>query len=101
MILYGIHGLITAVFVGSGKPQVESASRIIELIITASCCWLLIPVYSGMGAAIALLAGKGMALLTYVLLRSSNSTISKGIFSIFSFVDREVFTPDVEQSKND
>jgi len=101
MITYGIHGLVTAVFVGSGKPQVESASRIVELITTALCCVLLIPPYGAMGAAVAMLAGKWAALLTYGLLVLSRSKISKGIFTVFSFVDREDFPLSEEQSKDD
>lgn len=65
MILYGIHGLITAVFVGNGQPQVESASRIVELVATVLGCWFLIPGFGAWGASIALLGGKVMALLTY------------------------------------
>jgi O-antigen/teichoic acid export membrane protein len=65
MILYGIHGLITAVFVGSGRPQVESISRIIELVATIAGCWILIPSYGAWGAAIGILSGKILALVTY------------------------------------
>ena len=98
MILYGIHGLVTAVFVGNGKPQFESFSRVIELIITALCCWILIPVYGGMGAAIALLTGKGAALVIYMLLRPVNFKTGR---SIFSFSDREILAHDEEHSKHD
>jgi O-antigen/teichoic acid export membrane protein len=101
MIFYGIHGLVSAIFVGGGKPQFESASRIVELVTTVIGCWLLIPAYGGMGAAVALLAGKGMALLTYVLLGSSGSKFNTGIFSVFSFVDREILAPGDELSKHD
>lgn len=65
MILYGIHGLITAVYVGSGKPQVESASRIVELVVIVLSCWFLIPSFGAWGAAISIFIGKVMALLTY------------------------------------
>lgn len=65
MILYGVHGLITAVFVGSGKPQIETASRIVELIAIFIGCWFLIPGLGALGAAIALLVGKVLALLAY------------------------------------
>ena len=65
MIAYGIHGLITAVYVGSGKPQVESASRIVELVAIGIGCWFLIPNFGALGAAIAMLSGKVLALLAY------------------------------------
>lgn len=94
MILYGIHGLITAVFVGTGKPQFETFSRIIELVTTALCCWLLIPAHGGMGAAIALLVGKISALAVYMLLKPANIKMSN-----FSFLDREDLSPDEEQRK--
>ncbi len=68
MILYGVHGLVTAVFVGSGKPQVESASRIMELVVILVGCWFLIPVFGAWGAAIAMLVGKIIALVTYGLI---------------------------------
>ena len=65
MIAYGIHGLVTAVFVGSGKPQVESASRIVELVAIVFGCWFLVPSLGTLGAAIGMLSGKVLALLTY------------------------------------
>ncbi len=68
MIAYGIHGLITAVFVGSGRPQVESASRVVELVTTVLACWFLIPRFAALGAGISMLSGKLMALFVYSLM---------------------------------
>jgi len=68
MVTYGIHGLITAVFVGSGRPQIESISRIFELVATVLGCWFLIPAFGPLGAASAMLAGKIIALLAYGVL---------------------------------
>ncbi len=65
MVAYGIHGLVTAVFVGSGRPQVESISRIIELAATLLGCWFFISMWGALGAAIAMLTGKALALATY------------------------------------
>ncbi len=67
-IASGTHGLVTAVFVGSGRPQIESASRIAALAVTASCAALLIPPYGILGAAITMLTGKLVSLVTYALL---------------------------------
>jgi O-antigen/teichoic acid export membrane protein len=71
MIASGIHTLITAVFVGSGRPEIESASRILDLAVTALSCWLLIPRFGSVGAATAVLAGKVIAILTYGVLQYS------------------------------
>jgi O-antigen/teichoic acid export membrane protein len=65
MIATGVHSLITAVFVGSGRPQAESATRIADLVVSALGCWFLVPVYGGVGAAAALLAGKIVAVAAY------------------------------------
>lgn len=92
MVAYGVHGLVTAVFVGSGRPHVESASRVVDLIITALGCLILVPLYGSLGAAIGLLSGKFAALLMYGLLLYTNSKISKGIYNILSFVDPEKHT---------
>lgn len=71
MIAYGIHGLVTAVFVGSGRPHLESVSRIAELVSIVLGCWLLIPRLGATGAAIAMFVGKLVALLTYAALTVS------------------------------
>jgi O-antigen/teichoic acid export membrane protein len=101
MIMSGIHGLVTSVFVGSGKPQVESASRIVELIATGMCCFLLIPPFGTLGAAAAVLAGKMAALLTYGLLALSRTKISKGIFTVLPHPDRDEFSFVKGQPKDD
>ncbi len=68
MIASGIHTLITAVFVGSGRPEVESASRIATLVTTVLGAWLFIPTDGIAGAAVAMVTGKLVSLLTYALL---------------------------------
>lgn len=68
MIAYGVHGLITAVFVGSGRPEVESASRVVELVATVLASWFLIPRFAAIGAAVGMLTGKLMALLIYAVM---------------------------------
>jgi len=84
MILYGIHGLITAVFVGSGKPQFESVSRVVELVATILSCWILIPAYGTWGAAIGILAGKILALVTYgVMIISRFSNYGRRLSNLF------------------
>jgi O-antigen/teichoic acid export membrane protein len=98
MISYGIHGLITAVFVGSGKPQFETASRIVELILTAIGCWALIPAYGGLGAAVALLAGKAAGLFIYFLFGLSASRTGKGLLPAAGGED---FAPAEEEPGND
>jgi O-antigen/teichoic acid export membrane protein len=101
MIAYGLHALVTAVFVGSGRPQVESASRIVDLITTALSCWLLIPPYGALGAAAAMLAGKGAALLTYGLLSIPNSKISRSFLTSLSFGDLQALSLGEEQAKDE
>jgi O-antigen/teichoic acid export membrane protein len=87
MILHGIHGLITAVLVGSGKPQVETMSRIAELIITALGCFLLVPRYGMLGAAVAMLAGIGSGLLTYVLVQLVGPNVGKAFSFLYGSQD--------------
>ena len=65
MIASGMHSMITAVFVGSGKPGAESISRIMDLAATSLGCWFLISHHGGLGAAISMLMGKIAALVTY------------------------------------
>ena len=64
-ILLGVHALITAVLVGSGRPEIETVSRGVAVVGLAVAGWLLIPVYGPLGAAIASLVGAIAALMTY------------------------------------
>ena len=65
MILVGMHSIITAAFLGWGRPEVETASRLFCVITTISGCWFLIPAYGALGAASALLAGIIVGLIVY------------------------------------
>lgn len=66
-IVGGIHGIITAVMVGSGSPGIETVSRFVALIVSAGTGWVLVPVYEATGAAWAMLAGTLAALLVYIV----------------------------------
>lgn len=67
MIATGIHALITALFVGSGRPAIESASRLATLVATLVGAWLFIPTDGITGAAVAMVTGKLVSLLSYAL----------------------------------
>ena len=84
MILYGVHGLITAVLVGNGKPQVESASRILELATSFGACLGLIPRFGLPGAAGAMILGKLVGLGVYGLQAMFSKRHHKKVFSLFN-----------------
>lgn len=73
MIVLGVHGVVTAVLVGQDKAGIETVSRILALIATATTGWLLIPKYEATGAAIAMTAGSLTALTYYVIILLSPS----------------------------
>ena len=89
MIAYGAHGLITAVFVGSGRPQIESVSRVVELAATLLSCWFLIPPFGALGAAVAMLGSKVMALLTYAMMSVNGFAFPSKKVASFSVKDVE------------
>lgn len=101
MILYGIHSLMTAVYVGHGKPQIESVSRVVELAVTLAGSLIFIPALGMLGAAIAMLAGKTSGLLIYWAQQLFGSQLDKRRSSFFTVMDRDVFDPRDGQSKNE
>ncbi len=68
MIIFGIHSIITAFIVGSGRPRDETISRLVCLIITFLIGWLYIPAAGALGASIAMLAGMLGAIATYAVI---------------------------------
>ncbi len=89
MIASGIHSMITAVVVGCGRPEGESASRITDLVTTALGCWLLIPRLGGLGAAVSVLAGKAVSLLTYGTMQMAVMRIGNRSLFCLPVIDRE------------
>jgi O-antigen/teichoic acid export membrane protein len=85
MILYGIHGLVAAVFVGSGRPKIDSSSRVAELVATLVSCWILVPTYGTWGAAIGMLIGKSIALATYGVMYFIRRTKPSGVIANYFF----------------
>lgn len=65
MILIGLHSLITAAFVGFGRPAEETISRLIGLFATTLSCWIFVPKIGGSGAALAQLIGICLSLAVY------------------------------------
>lgn len=57
MTMNGTYGIITSVFVGSGRAHEETKSRLMIVLVTVIGCWLLIPKYGILGAAWAMLIG--------------------------------------------
>lgn len=68
MIVLGSHSVVTAVLVGKGKPSIETVSRVIAMIATATVGWLLIPDYGPAGAATAMLVGALGAVSYYAIM---------------------------------
>jgi O-antigen/teichoic acid export membrane protein len=74
MIVLGTHSVVTAVLVGKGMPSIETVSRVIALIATATSGWLLIPTYGPAGAAVAMLAG-ALGAVSYYAITLLNPTM--------------------------
>lgn len=66
MILAGMHSLVTALFVGCGRASDETYSRFVAALITGLCCWLLVPGFGALGAALAMVTGISCSLAAYV-----------------------------------
>lgn len=64
---FGIHGIVTAVLVGTDQPHWETLSRIVVVIVSLIAGVILIPALGLSGAALTLLMGAGAANLTYLL----------------------------------
>jgi O-antigen/teichoic acid export membrane protein len=71
MTLMGIHTIVSAVFVGSGRAQDETKSRLVTVMLTALSCWWLIPRFGIMGAVsanlIGIIGGLGIYALIFLL----------------------------------
>jgi O-antigen/teichoic acid export membrane protein len=89
MIAGGMHSMISAVFVGSGRPGAESASRIMDLAATSLSCWFLIPGHRGLGAAVSMLIGKAVALLTYGMMHLKMSRLGGESLSYSPLAERK------------
>jgi O-antigen/teichoic acid export membrane protein len=63
--LAGAHSVITSVYVGKGRAQEETKSRLVALVATFVGCWLLIPAHGIMGAVWANLLGVVCSLMVY------------------------------------
>lgn len=68
MTLGGVHGVITSVFVGRGRAQEETKSRLLTVAVTVMGCWLFIPIYGVIGAAEAMLIGISSGLALYAII---------------------------------
>lgn len=66
--LWGIHGILSNVYVGRGQTLVEFASRVMILALLAGGCVLLIPSYGTHGAALANIIAAAITVATYPLL---------------------------------
>jgi|GEM_PF-1013272 len=67
-ILTGIHGVISAVMIGSGRTTQNTISRAAMLMAMLSLGFLLIPTQGAMGAAFTILGAATAGLLTFVVL---------------------------------
>jgi O-antigen/teichoic acid export membrane protein len=65
MILIGTHSLITAVLVGIGKVADETISRVTAVATSIIAGYILVPIYQGLGAALAIFGGAVSALFVY------------------------------------
>jgi len=73
----GTNTVISSVYVGKGRAQEETKSRLVALVFTFAGCWLLIPTYGVMGAVWANLFGvvSGLAVYGFVYIRDYLSTV--------------------------
>jgi len=63
--LGGVHSIITSAYVGKGRAEEETKSRLAALAVTFVSCWLLIPTYGIMGAVWASVFGIVCSLMVY------------------------------------
>lgn len=64
---YGIHGIVTAVLVGSDQPHWETISRAVVVVVSLIVGVIAVPTLGLTGAALTLFAGAVAANLTYLL----------------------------------
>jgi O-antigen/teichoic acid export membrane protein len=67
-ILTGVQGIITSVFVGEGRAQEETKSRLVTVIVAVFACWFLVPTSGALGAAWAMLIGVVFGLMVFGLI---------------------------------
>ena len=61
----GAHTIITTAYVGRGRAQEETKSRVAAVLATIVFCWFLIPSYGVIGAVLAKLIGAISSLIVY------------------------------------
>ncbi len=66
-ISYGVHGIVTAVLVGTDQPYWETVSRVVVVIVSVLFGIIFIPALGLTGAALTVFAGAIAANLTYVI----------------------------------
>jgi O-antigen/teichoic acid export membrane protein len=66
-ILYGLHGIITAIVVGGNRPQLETLSRVLTVVVVVIVGSLAIPAYGITGAAFTVLISGIIAVAAYAL----------------------------------
>ncbi len=72
MILFGVHGLITAVYVGSGKAKYETYSRFVAAFVSVAIAWLMVPKTGALGAAMAVAGGAVAGMMVYLVIMIIN-----------------------------
>ncbi len=65
--LAGFHGIVTALYVGLGRPQMETRSRLAALVAIIAGCLLIIPKHGAPGAAWVALIGISCGLTVYTV----------------------------------
>ncbi len=80
-ILFGFHGIITAVVVGANHPQLETISRVVIVVFAIGIGSWLIPRFGLVGAGMMMFGSGIVSILTYVvaavLHKSRNRTLEK------------------------
>lgn len=66
-IFYGMHGIITAVVVGGNRPQIETISRILTVVVVVIVGSIVIPAYGIAGAALTVLISGIIAVGVYAV----------------------------------
>jgi O-antigen/teichoic acid export membrane protein len=66
-ILYGLHGMITAIVVGGNRPHLETISRLLTVVVVVITGSIVIPAHGISGAAFTVLISGIIAVGTYAL----------------------------------
>jgi O-antigen/teichoic acid export membrane protein len=64
-IVFGMHGIISSVLVGSNRPRLETLSLVVGLLAAGLVGFVAVPAYGPTGAAMTMLTGAVLALATY------------------------------------